>query len=452
MLDRGGIVIATQASPETIAAQILAAASSHGEEAEVFHVTSRSTPVHFEANAVKAVDSNESSGAALRLIKNGRVGFGSSSDLANVDDLVGSALETAPFGAEAKFEFPGESVYPDVPLYDPTVDDASLEEMVALGQRVVDEVRAYSDEVQVEGGVTRSTSTITLVNSRGGHVSYTRSGFRIGFEGTVIHGEDMLFTSHSLSSVSPIVDTSEIVASIIRQLEWAKTTVPVETKTMPVILMPRAVPSILLSPLLAGVGGKSVLQGTSPLAEKLGEKIVDERFSLTDDSTLPWIPGSSPSDDEGIPSRRLPLIENGVVRTFLYDLQTAGLAGTQSTGSGERGLGSLPGPSAGVLLVGEGETPLGELIADMKEGLIIEGLLGAGQSNVLGGDFNANVLLGYKVENGVVVGRVKNVMISGNVYTALNNIIAIGSDGQWARGGLYTPAIALADVSVASNG
>lgn len=452
MPDRGGLAIAAQASVESIAARILAAASSQGGDAEVFHVASSSTPVHFEANQIKAVDANESAGAALRLIKDGRVGFGSSSDLGNIDDLVGAAVETSPFGAEAKFQFPSAADYPDVPLYDAAVDDVSLEEMVALGQRVIDEVRAYSDEVQVEGGVTRSTSTITLTNSRGGHVSYTRSGFRVGFEGTVIHGEDMLFTSHSMSSVSPITDTTEIVSSIIRQLEWAKTTVPVETKSMPVILMPKAVPSILLSPLLAGVSGKAVLQGTSPLAEKLGEKIVDERFSLIDDSTLPWIPASSPSDDEGVPSKRLPLINNGVVGTFLYDLQTAGLAGTQSTGSGERGLGSLPGPSAGVLLVGEGERPLDELIANMDEGLIIEGLLGAGQSNVLGGDFNANVLLGYKVERGAVVGRVKNVMISGNVYTSLNNLIAIASDGRWVRGGLYTPAIALADVSVAANG
>ncbi len=105
-----------------------------------------------------------------------------------------------------------------------------------------------------------------------------------------------------------------------------------------------------------------------------------------------------------------------------------------------------------MLLVGEGGSTLDELIANMDEGLIIEGLLGAGQSNVLGGDFNANVLLGYKVERGTVVGRVKNVMISGNAYTALNNLIAIASDGRWVRGGLYTPAIALADVSVAANG
>lgn len=408
--------------------------------------------MHFEANQIKAVDSNEASGAALRLIKNGRVGFGSSSDLGNIDSLVASAVETSPFGAEAKFQFPGKAEFPEVPVFDPASNDVTLEEMVALGQRVVDELRAYSNDVQVEGGVSRSTSTITLINSRGGRVSYNRTGFRIGFEGTVIRGEDMLFTSHGLSSVSPITDTTEVVEEIIRQLEWAKETATVETKSMPVILMPSAVPSILLSPLLAGLSGKSVLQETSPLVGKIGEKIVDERFSLTDDSTLPWIPAASPSDDEGVASRRLPLVDKGVVGTFLYDLQTAGLAGTESTGSGERGLGSLPGPSAGVLVVGEGDTSLEDMIAGMSEGLIIEGLLGAGQSNVLGGDFNANILLGYKVENGNVVGRVKNAMLSGNAYKSLNNIIAVGNNGRWARGGLFTPAIALADISVSANG
>ena len=163
------------------------------------------------------------------------------------------------------------------------------------------------------------------------------------------------------------------------------------------------------------------------------------------------MPASSPSDDEGVPSRRLPLVENGKVGTFLYDLQTAGLAGVQSTGSGERGLGSLPGPSSGVLLVGEGGMTLDQMIADTRDGLIVEALLGAGQGNVLGGDFNANVLLGYKVENGNVVGRVKNTMISGNAYKALNNLLAIGSEGRWVRGGLFAPAIALEGVAVSAT-
>ncbi len=387
----------------------------------------------------------------MRIIKNGRVGFSSTSNLSDVDSVVEAALETAPFGAEAAFEFPGAGDYPDVPVFDAMTEAVTLEEMTALGQRVVDELRAHSDEVQVEGGVSRSTSTIALVNSRGGRFSYRRSGFQVGFEGTVIHGDDMLFTFDSLSSISPIGDPSEIVASIIRQLGWAKDIATVETKTMPVILLPTAVSSVLLGPLLAGLNGKTVQQGTSPLAERLGERIVDERFSLTDDTTLPRIPGSRMSDDEGVPSRRLPLIAAGVASTFLYDLQTAGRAGTKSTGSGERGVGSLPGPGAGVLLVGEGDTSLDAMIEGTKEGLVVERLLGAGQSNVLGGDFNANVLLGFKVEAGRVVGRVKNTMVSGNAYKALGALVAVGSEGRWVRGGLYTPPIAVDGVSVATQ-
>ena len=363
-----------------------------------------------------------------------------------------AAVETAPFGAEAQFEFPGVQTYPDVRPYDSSVDEATLEEMVALGERAIAELRAYSTEAQVEGGVGKSTSTIALVNSRGGSVAYERSRFQLGFEGTVIRGEDMLFTMDSESSISALSDPSGVVASVIRQLEWAKETASVETKSMPVVMMPTAVRSVLLAPLLAGLNGKSVLQGTSPLVGRLGERIVDERFSLTDDPTLPGAAGARPADDECVASRRLPLIASGVASAFFYDLQTAGQAGAASTGSGERGLGSLPGPSASVLLVDEGDATLDDIIASMDEAIIVERLLGAGQSNVLGGDFNANVLLGYKVERGRVVGRVKNTMISGNAYRALNDVLALGSEGRWMGGGLHAPPIAVGGISVSSKG
>ncbi len=424
---------------------------SEADGAEVFYVESSGTPVHFEANAIKAVDSNETAGAALRIIKNGRVGFSSTSNLADVEGLVNAALETVPFGAEARFHFPHASAYPDVPVYDEAVKGVTIEQMAALGQRVIDALRAYSKEVQVEGSVSKSTSTISLINSEGARFGYIRSGFGFGFEGTVIRGEDMLFTYDGLSGVHPISDPSEVIDSIIRQLDWARETATIETKEMPVILMPPAVSSMLLGPLLAGFSGRTVYQGTSPLVGRLGETIVDKRFNLVDDATLPYIGASRPADDEGVPSRRLPLIDHGVAANFLYDLQTAGLAGTESTGSGERGLGSLPTPSSSVLVVAEGDAKLGDIIGSLKEGLIVERLLGAGQSNVLGGDFNANVLLGYKIENGRVVGRVKNAMVSGNAYDALSNLTAVGSEGRWLGGGLYTPPIALGSVSVAGK-
>lgn len=452
MPHRGGVAIAVSPEQAVEAAErVLALALRSVDDAEVFYVASSSVPARFEANAIKGVDANDSAGAALRVIKDGRVGFGSTSNLGNPQALVDAALETAPFGAEARFEFPPALPRPDVRPYDPSAGETTLEEMVALGERAVAEIRAYSSDVQVEGGVGKSDSAIAVLNGKGGGAAYRRSRFQIGFEGTVIRGEDMLFTMESASGVAAVGDPSPIVASIVRQLEWAKETAAVPTKTMPVILMPTAIRSIILAPLLAGLSGRSVLRETSPLIGRLGERVVDERFTLTHDPTASGAANAHPIDDEGVPSRRLPLIERGVVSAFFYDLQTAGLAGAETTGCGERGLGSLPEPGTSVLLVEEGAAALDDLIAGMDEGLIVERLLGAGQGNLLGGDFNANVLLGYKVERGRVAGRVKNTMVSGNAYRALSDLIAVGGEGRWVGGGLHAPPIAVGGVSVASK-
>jgi len=91
------------------------------------------------------------------------------------------------------------------------------------------------------------------------------------------------------------------------------------------------------------------------------------------------------------------------------------------------------------------------MLADIKEGLVIEYLMGAGQGNILGGDFSGNVLLGYKVENGKIVGRVKDTMVSGNVYQVLKDIAAIGNDTRWVGSFLSSPSIYCPSLSVAVN-
>jgi len=77
--------------------------------------------------------------------------------------------------------------------------------------------------------------------------------------------------------------------------------------------------------------------------------------------------------------------------------------------------------------------------------------MGAEQGNILGGDFSGNVLLGYKVESGKIVGRVKDTMVSGNVYQVLKEIIAIGSEAKWVAGFLHTPPLYCPRLSVASK-
>ncbi|HLE02013.1 MAG TPA: metallopeptidase TldD-related protein [Dehalococcoidia bacterium] len=77
--------------------------------------------------------------------------------------------------------------------------------------------------------------------------------------------------------------------------------------------------------------------------------------------------------------------------------------------------------------------------------------MGAEQGNVLGGDFSGNVLLGYKIEGGEVVGRVKDTMVSGNMYSCLKEGVEVGRGARWVDG-LYTPPILLAHLSVSTGG
>ena len=197
--------------------------------------------------------------------------------------------------------------------------------------------------------------------------------------------------------------------------------------------------------------GKAVLEGASPLRDKLGKQVFDKKLSLWDDATVAYGVGSYPFDDEGVPSQRLPLVTNGVIANFLYDLQTAALAGTRSTGNGRRA-GGFPSPSISSIILGESNVSFQAMVKDMKEGLIVDEVMGAGQGNLLGGDFGGNVLLGYKVQNGEIVGRVKDTMIAGNIYQVLKELLGVGQETRWVGGILQTPPLYCSGVSVSTKG
>jgi len=430
--------------------KILAQARKVAEEAEVFLVSAEETPVQFEANRLKNVQGKQSTSVALRIIKNGRLGYATGTDVADVQSLVENAVETAKFGTRARFELPPATPYPKVDIFDPAVESASVEKMARLGEELIALITGHTPEIVCEAEVEKETFTLRIINSRGGQASYKKSIFSIGVVGNLIRGTDMLFVGEGQSSGHPLTEVGEIAGVVLRQLELAKNQASAPTKQLPVIFTPEGVASALFSPLMAAFNGKTVLEGASPIGNKLGEQVFDTRLSLTDDPTIAYRPHSRPCDDEGVPSQSTPLIEKGVVSSFLYDLQTAALAKTKSTGSAGRG-GGLPVPSPSTLVIAPGKVSFDDMVSDIKEGLVIEQLMGAEQGNILGGDFSGNVLLGYKVESGKIVGRVKNTMVSGNVYQLLKEISAIGSQAKWVSGVISTPPIYCPRLSVASK-
>jgi len=431
---------------------ILAQAKRVAEEAEVFMASLEETPVQFEANHLKHIQSKQSTSVALRIVRQGRIGYSATTRLGDSQDLVNMAVETAQFGIPAKFVFPSSVSYPKVEVFDPNIELVSIDDMVKLGEELIATITRHTPDIVCLAQVIKGLVSVNIINSRGGQANYRISTFSLIMWGSLIRDTDMLFVGESQSSCHPLSDSKAVAEAVLQQLELAKNRASVQSGVLPVIFTPRGVASALIPPLMAAFNGKIVLQGASPVGNKLGQPVFDEKLWLWDDPTIAYCPESRPCDDEGVPSQRTPLIEQGTVANFLYDLQTAALAHTQSTGNGSRHGGGLPVPSPSAFIIAPGSTTLDDMIQDMKEGLVIEQLMGAEQTNILGGDFSGNVLLGYKVENGKIVGRVKDTMVSGNVYQALRQIIAIGSEPRWVGSFLNTPPLYCPSLSVATKG
>ena len=431
--------------------KILSSATKHAETAEVFYISHSETPVEFEANQLKRIQTKESASISLRLINEGRMGYSSSTRPDETEALVDRAMEVSQFGARARFDFPSPGEYPQIPVYDPAVEDVTVEEMINLGESLITKVREHTPELLCQAEITREVISIHILNSLGGEASYRKTFFAISLAGTLIHDTDMLFVGDSECSCHPIVDCTEVGRSVITQLELARNRGVISGGQLPVIFTPLGVGDVLLAPLAVAFNGKTVLNGASPLGSKIGEQIFDSRLCLWDDATIPHRPRSCPFDDESVQTERTPLIDRGLVANFLYDLQTAGMVGKRSTGNASRSGGGLPTPSVSALVVGEGDVAFEDMVRDMKEGLVVEQLMGAEQGNILGGDFSGNVLLGYKVENGEIVGRVKDTMISGNIYQSLAELIAIGREARWVGSLLWTPALYCPSLTVVSK-
>ncbi len=433
-----------------LATEILSSARKVAEQAEVFWISSQATPVHFEANHLKQIQTKENTGVALRIFREGRIGYATANGVDNVETLLGMAVETSQFGLPANFTFSPLKNYPQVSIFDSKVEGVAIEEMVELGNHLIAKVGEHTSGILCDVEVIKGTNSIYIINSEGGEASYKKSFFSLSLEGVLIRDTDMLFVGDSESSCRLLCNIDILADRVIRQLEMAKEKATTSTKLLPVIFTPRGVTSALLSPIELAFNGKTVIEGASPLKDRLGERVFDKRLTLWDDATIAYGIESCPCDDEGVPSRKLALIREGVVSHFLYDLQTAALADTQSTGNGRRVGGNFPKPAISSLIIDEGDVSFQEMVEDMKEGLIVEQLIGGGQGNLLSGDFSGNVLLGYKVENGGIVGRVKDTMISGNIYQALKEV-TIGREVRWVDGVLRSPHLYCPRISVATR-
>ncbi len=435
---------------KNIVDKIMQLAARETRQAEVILVEGQEAPVDFRSGKLHSVEHKSLKGAGLRIIKDGRIGFSSTTDFSKLEELVKHATESARFGQPARFELPGKCAPRKVKTFDREVEGLSTARALSEGRKAIAKLARLAPAFKCDAAVNRKSFQVTLANSRGFWGSYKKTSFNYYIGGVAVIGGSLLFAGDSRRGSRLRLDTKAMTDKIALLYRQAKRTGRVQSGPTQVLFMPEAM-ELLWSSIALGVNGKNAQKKSSPLIGREGQPVLDPRLTVTDDPFLPLGLASVPFDDEGVCGGPRQLFSQGVFTGFVYDLQTAGMMGTQSTGHAGRDYHTQPVPKTSNLMISAGKTRLEELIAGMDRGIIVYDLLGAGQSNILAGDFSANIGLGFTVEKGKVTGRVKDAMVAGNAYDLLRNKLVEASSELTERGTVTTPAMLFKDVSIAAK-
>jgi PmbA protein len=421
--------------------ELLTLAQTKGaSHSEVYQVKSQSRPVFFEGNRLKQLENSQATGTALRLWYRDCPGVAVAYGAMSPDLLVDKAIAISQLNTPEIIDLTPARTE----IHHDNSHSLTVEELITLGQEAIAIIRDFEPETICSAEFDSETETTILLNSQGLYCEYTDTtlSYFLGVE--LVRGEDFLGLYEGEDCKNNL-NCDRSIASIRQRLAWAKHNTTSPQGKVPVLFTANAA-TLLWDTVAAALNGKRVWEKSSPWSNSQGKLVASS--SLTISQQPEQEPYSCPFDDEGTPTQRLNLVTAGQLEQFYSDRHIARELGILPTGNGFRAdLGSYPTPSLVNLAINSGNSSLAELIAQIDRGIIVDQILGGGAD--ISGDFSVNIELGYRVENGRVVGRIKDTAIAGNVYNLIKEIVSLGSDLLW-NGSCHTPSLIVEGVSIVS--
>jgi len=403
------------------------------DAAEVFLETSRRLSINIFKSEIETVEEASSQGAGFRVFVDGKMGFSHCNDFGNrsLEDTISRAI------AFARLSTPDENnVLPDdkgitriADLYDPGISAEPMDKKIKMAMDL-EKLAMKDPRITKSSGSSygEGESEIFIGNSNGILKTSKSSGCSIGVS-VVAEKDDQRNTGGEYCSrvfFSDLLPLEEVAAVASKKAIELLDPVMIKTQRAAVIFDPDVARS-LFGGIIGAINGERVLQGASFLKDYLNRQFASPMLTMTDDGTMQRNVASTPFDGEGVPTSRNILVENGVLKCFIYNTKAARRAGLKSTGNASRGgFDSLPGIGTHNVYVSTGKHTRNEIIAATKKGLLLLGVTGYGIDTV-SGNFSGGAS-GLWIENGEIAHPVKGVTIAGRAFDILNAIDMMGND------------------------
>ncbi len=379
-------------------------------------------------------------GVGCRCVIDRKVGFASASGIteSSVDFAIESAISGAKINqADDRWEsFIQNAKTGKEGIIDSSVLDVSSEEAVLCADTIFQEAKDYDPRItSVSGGVYVGFGAFAVGNTEGiAKASATTGTFGQSYITAVENGKTKTGFDYIMDRGVPSFDGigKKGAEKAIKLLSASSLGKSEQTKF---IFDPIAAGQFIKTALSNSVNGKSVVEGRSSFADRIGDQVGVETLNIYDDGQILEDPNVQAIDGEGYPRSTTPIIEKGVLKTFIFDNYYAKTYGAESTGNasraGPQSYESLPTVSPTTISVTPGSKDLDSLITEIGNGILVtDFLMGMMHSNLISGDFSVVSPSSFVIENGEVKHPLEAVTIAGNLYSAFNQILSFGNDNE----------------------
>ena len=438
-----------------IATTVAGWADDH-EEVEAFVVHERETEVRAYRGDVESLTSAESRGIGVRVVVGGRQGYAYAGTLDDdaLRETLAEARDNAAFAEHDEHNgvaVPDGCVTADLDLLSEELAGFAVDDKVALAIELEAATRAADPRISgIESAeYVDAIAEVAVATSTGIATSSRESGcYLSAYALAEADGETQTGFGFSIGRSPASLDISEAAADAADRATRLLGAVKPPTRRLTVVLDPW-VTAQLLGVIGHTLTGEAVLKGRSFFADRFGDEVAVEGFTLVDDATDPAAFPASIIDGEGLATRPTALIEAGVLRGFLHTSDSGRRAGAASTGSAVRaGFAGAPGVGAQALRLTPGHRSPADIIADVDDGLLVQGVAGLHSGvNPVSGDFSTGGE-GLMIRGGELAEPGREVTIASTLQRLLLDITAIGDDQQGLPRSAAGTTLAVADVTM----